>query len=213
MHRINISIVMKTPKLFLLFLLLLISCGSTNTGDENVKIINMDDPLSDQLPPENQPAPPPNPGGPIPDPELPLNEFQSDMLFLVNEARAQSRMCGSDFFPAAPAVIWDTRIQDSAFVHSMDMAESGQFSHIGTDGSNPGDRLLMEGYNWSTWGENILVGLEGHAAVIDAWLDTEGHCSILMNPAFKEVGIDFAEGMFGGRMTLYWTLDIATESN
>ncbi len=134
------------------------------------------------------------------------------MLDLVNSARAQSRNCGADFFPAAPPLVWDDRIENAAQVHSEDMALNQNFSHTGTDGSNAGDRLLMQGYNWRTWGENILVGLDDAADAIDAWLDSPGHCSIIMNPTLEEVGAGVAQGNFQDRTASYWTLVFASEN-
>lgn len=148
---------------------------------------------------------------PTPEPGQPLNEFQSLVLGLVNNARSQARNCGSEFFSAAPAVNWDTRIENAALAHSEDMAQNQNFSHTGTDGSNTGDRLLMQNYNWNTWGENILVGLDNARDAIDAWIGSSGHCSIIMNPSLKEVGAGIAEGIFQGRSASYWTLVFASE--
>lgn len=157
--------------------------------------------------------PPSGPAPPDPGSDEPLNNFQASMLELVNEARAQSRNCGGDFFPAAPPVNWDIRIENAAVKHSTDMAQMRDLTHIGSEGSDPGDRLLTEGYDWFTFGENILVGLDNGANVIDNWLNSQGHCSIIMNPIFEEVGVGAAEGVFQGNATTYWTLDLATENN
>ena len=162
-----------------------------------------------------QPTATPSPAPTIPPmspPGGPLNGFQSQVLDLVNEARAQPRNCGGDFFPSAPPVSWDERIEDAALVHSVDMARNENFSHTGTDGSNAGDRLLMQGYNWNTWGENILVGLDDAAAAIDAWIGSTGHCRIIMNQSLREVGAGVAQGFYQGNTASYWTLLFATEN-
>ena len=159
--------------------------------------------------PTQTPNPTPSPTNP---PGGPLNEFQSQVLDLVNEARAQARNCGSEFFPTAPPVGWDERIEAAALVHSQDMAQNQNFSHTGTDGSNAGDRLLMQGYNWNTWGENILVGLDDARESIDAWIGSSGHCSIIMSPSLREVGAGIARGIFQGNNASYWTLLFATEN-
>lgn len=87
-----------------------------------------------QAPPTPTPTPT-NAPAPTQPPDQPLNDFQSLVLDLVNSARAQGRNCGNEFFPAAPEVIWDIRIQDAALAHSVDMAQNQNFSHTGTDGS------------------------------------------------------------------------------
>lgn len=213
--------------LLILLLAILVSCDSV--GDSNNGSMNdaMPDnpsmqtsppvmPTTQPLPPSTTPTPtalptiPPNPT-PFPEPDQPLNEFQSLILDLVNTARAEARNCGGDFFPAAPEVNWDIRIQDAALAHSVDMAQNQNFSHTGTDGSNAGDRLLIQDYNWSTWGENILVGLDDATDAIDAWIGSPGHCSIIMNLSLKEVGVGVAQGIFQGRNASYWTLVFASE--
>jgi hypothetical protein len=46
---------------------------------------------------------------------------------------------------------------------------------------------------------------------MQAWLDSEGHCSNLMTPAFAEIGAAFAEGQYlGNPVAPYWTFDLAT---
>lgn len=224
-------------KLLILLFVILISCDSVgDSGNGDMQNIEPDNPTMQpaptvsptlqppgappttqptQAPPVATPQPtaaPTIPPNPTQLPDQPLNEFQSLVLSLVNGARAEARNCGSEFFPAAPAVNWDIRIEDAALAHSLDMAQNQNFSHTGTDGSDAGDRLLMQGYNWSTWGENILVGLDDATDAVDAWIGSSGHCSIIMSPSLKEVGAGVAQGIFQGNSASYWTLVFATES-
>jgi uncharacterized protein YkwD len=140
------------------------------------------------------------------------DEIQALMLFLVNEARSEDRFCGEDFFPAAPPVTWDDRIEESALVHSLDMAENQYFDHIAPDGSNAGDRLIDADYQPDAWGENILVGLENISVVLDNWIESPSHCDVIMHPNLHELGVGMARGNYQGRSTLYWTMVMATES-
>jgi uncharacterized protein YkwD len=204
-----------------------------DSDDGRMAEIMPDNPLMNPSPPDTPPvqdpplmptgAPPINPSptpqptnpplvDPEPAPDPSLDGFQSLILSLVNAARAEARNCGGTPFPAAPPVNWDERIESAALGHSEDMALNENFSHTGTDGSNAGDRLLMEGYDWSRWGENILVGLDDAAEAIDAWIDSPGHCSIMMDPSFKEVGAGIAEGLFQSGTASYWTLVFAAEN-
>lgn len=201
----------KSSICLIVFLLVgfLIACdggGESGTGSDNSGgNVLLDDSASDQGPgdtPTDDPTPPDS-----------LNDFQSTMLGLINDARSQSRNCGSQFFNAAPGVIWDDRIEASAQLHSEDMAASHELSHTGSDGSDAGDRLLMENYDWFSWGENILFGLNNAGAAIDALLDSPSHCSILMSPSFLEVGAGSTKGSIGGNSSTFWTIVLATESN
>lgn len=189
----------------ILFLGFLVACdggGDSDTaGGGGGGTIILDDSDSGQgsggSPPQN-PAPPDS-----------LNDFQDFILEIVNQARSQSRNCGNQFFAAAPDVIWDERIEAAAEMHSQDMAANGRLSHSGSDGSDAGDRLLMENYDWFTWGENILFGLNNAQDALDALLDSPSHCSLIMGPDFLEVGAGSAQGS----NSTYWTFLFATESN
>jgi len=154
-----------------------------------------------------------SPGPTNPPSTNPPGGLESTMLELINETRAEGRDCGSEFFPAAPPLIWDDRVAAAAEGHSEDMAENRFFDHEGSDGSDTGDRLMNEGYDPSAWGETILVGIEDEAAVVEAFFDSPDHCMILMDPSYEDVGVGAAEGIFKGQSTLYWTIDVATESN
>jgi uncharacterized protein YkwD len=115
-------------------------------------------------------------------------------------------MCGDAVFNSTHEVIWNDKIFRAAQEHSEDMATNDFFDHIGSDGSNPGDRLLAQGYSWSAWGEDIALNARNDVEVINLWLNSPGHCSIIMNPNFFEVGVGMAVGDNSG---LYWTLDMA----
>lgn|GEM_PF-2002291 len=197
------------PHLYIIFALLaafLIACdGGGNSGDTGGSLI-LDDSASGQdpggTPPGGDPAPPGS-----------LNDFQAFMLGVINQARSQSRNCGNEFFQPAPPVTWDDRIETAAQVHSDDMAATQNVSHTGSDGSDPGDRLLMENYDWFTWGENILFGLNNGDDAVDALLQSPSHCASIMNPGFKEVGAGSSPGSFQGSSSTYWTVLFATENN
>jgi uncharacterized protein YkwD len=139
-----------------------------------------------------------------------IDEIRQEFLDTVNEARAVDRVCGTTHYDAAPQVSWDDRLAMASYLHSFDMASNGFFSHTGSDGSAAGDRISREGYPWSTYGENIAVGFPSVASVVQAWLDSEGHCRNIMNPAFREIGAGRAEGPFSGTPeAAYWTFDLA----
>lgn len=139
------------------------------------------------------------------------NSFDTTMLGLINDARAQARNCGNTFYPAAPPLNWDDRVAAAALAHSTDMAENNFFGHIGSDGSDPGDRLMNEGYDAKLWGEDIAVGFDLEADVMNAWLNSPDHCANIMDPSYEDVGVGVDEGMFMGKMEKYWTADLATE--
>jgi uncharacterized protein YkwD len=133
------------------------------------------------------------------------------MLDLINRARAEARNCGDMFFPAAPPLKWDDRVAAAALGHSTDMAGTNSFGHEGSDGSNTGDRLMNKGYDSMLWGENIAVGYDQAAQVMNAWLKSPGHCANVMDASYEDVGVGLAKGKYKGKTATYWTLDLAAE--
>jgi uncharacterized protein YkwD len=154
----------------------------------------------------------PPPGNPGPGTGIPgIESIRQEFLDAVNQARSASRMCGTDAYDAAPPVAWNDSLAMAAFLHSSDMAVNQFFSHTGSDGSSPGDRIDRQGYDWWTYGENIAVGYPTVSAVMQGWLGSDGHCRNIMNPVFEEIGAAYAEGPYlGTSSALYWTFDLAT---
>jgi len=73
-------------------------------------------------------SPPTNPTGPIGCDASPA-EMQSRMLSLINEARASARQCGSESMAATTPLSWNTTLEATARLHSLDMASVNFFSH------------------------------------------------------------------------------------
>ena len=139
-----------------------------------------------------------------------IDSIRGEFLDAVNLARSEDRLCGNELSRAAPAVTWSDVLAMAAYLHSEDMATNELFSHTGSDGSNPGERIDRQGYDWWTYGENIAIGYPSVSAVMQGWLGSEGHCRNIMNPAFTEIGAAFAEGQYQGNpAALYWTFDLA----
>ncbi len=119
----------------------------------------------------------------------PATPEQQKLLDLVNNARTSGHQCGSTYYPPAPTVTWNSTLTTAAQKHSDYMSTNNNLSHTGSNGSSAGDRITAEGYNWSTYGENIAVGFATEEAVVKGWLESEGHCKNIMNPNFTEMGI------------------------
>lgn len=152
------------------------------------------------------PPPPAPPGSGIPG----IDSIRQEFLDAVNQARSAGRFCGNTSHPAVPPVSWNDSLAMSAYLHSEDMAAIPFFSHTGSDGSSPGDRITREGYAWRTYGENIAVNYPTVSAVLQGWLGSDGHCRNIMNPSFTEIGAAYAEGPYPGTPSApYWTFDLA----
>ena len=81
--------------------------------------------------------------------EAELKDLCADVIVLTNQQRANYGL---------PPLAANAALAAAATAHSNDMANKNFFSHTGSDGSNPGQRISRAGYNWYTYGENIAAG-------------------------------------------------------
>lgn len=131
-------------------------------------------------------------------------QIETRALVLINAARAEARFCGEQYFPAAPALRWNTLLYEAAHAHSEDMAGHNFFSHTGSSGSAAGQRISSTGYSWSAVAENIAAGQIDVRSAIDGWIDSPGHCQNLMNTDYRDVAVACVEDA-GSDFARYWT--------
>lgn len=141
-----------------------------------------------------------------------MAEFHDAALVLLNARRSAGARCGAlGSFAAAPALAWQPQLAQAAWQHDEDMAANDFFSHAGSDGSSGGARAAAAGYMSSAWGENIAAGQPSVEAVVAAWMDSDGHCANIMNPAYRDVGLACVSGAAGNGYPSYWTLLLAAQ--
>jgi uncharacterized protein YkwD len=143
------------------------------------------------------------PADPVPVPPDPTVVNKTLLIRMINDVRKKGCRCGDTWYPAAPAVTWNNRLEQAALVHSNDMYANNYFSHAAKDGSKAGDRLDDIGYHWRTYGENIAFGYREEKEVVRGWILSPGHCKNIMNKAYKEMGV--------ARVGDYWTQVFATQ--
>ncbi len=122
-----------------------------------------------------------------------------EVLRLTNDVRKRGE-CG---YPPAPALVWSDTLARSAQVHAEDMLAQDYFNHYSQDGRSPTDRILAAGYAHGVpTGENIAKGQQTAVEVVQAWVDSPGHCKNLMGVQYKYLGVGYAGGVwvqnFGG---------------
>ena len=144
-----------------------------------------------------------NANDPVPDIKDPSPVNRTLLLQLINNVRKKGCQCGDTFYPAAPAVVWNSQLEQAALIHSNDMYANKYFSHAAKDGSKAGDRIEDAGYYWRTYGENIAFGYRGETEVVKGWILSPGHCKNIMSKSFKEMGV--------ARVGDYWTQVFATK--
>ena len=135
--------------------------------------------------------------------ETPSN-IRNNMLRLVNQARSKDRACGDQFYPAVSTLRWNNKLVRAARTHTVDMATNNFFDHRGSDNSIAESRIQKAGYRWVTAGENLAGALETSKEVVNKLLRSPTHCTIIMNPQFREMGAA-CQNNADSDLILYWT--------
>lgn len=130
----------------------------------------------------------------------PWNDPERTVLELVNQDRAG---LGLGLLTA------DDRLLAAARAHSRDMANNTFVGHIGSDGSNAGDRAAAAGYAATAWGEDVATGYRTAASVVDAWLADPGHRMIIRKGIFTDAGVGYVALAADADFETYWTLIVA----
>jgi uncharacterized protein YkwD len=137
-------------------------------------------PTTESPEPEPEPEPSSPPDSEEPDPGAdPETVAAGEVVALVNAERAQAG--------CQPLVI-DAALSRLAADHSQDMAERGYFDHTDPDGRDPWDRAAAAGVD-NLGGENIAQGQPDAQAVMDAWMNSEGHRANILNCDFTTIGV------------------------
>ncbi|MDX3609983.1 MULTISPECIES: CAP domain-containing protein [Streptomyces] len=135
-------------------------------------------------PPKTSAAPPP---GKKPSPSPTDASARSEVLALVNQERAKAGC--SPLSTSAP-------LTSLAQNFSEDMAARGFFDHTDPDGDSPWDRAAQAGVQGLA-AENIARGQADAQAVMEGWMNSEGHRANILNCDYKTIGIGVHEGSGG----------------
>lgn len=111
---------------------------------------------------------------------------EAEVVRLVNQERAKV---------GCSAVRSDAALAALAGDFSADMAARGFFDHTDPDGDTPWDRAAQAGVN-GMGGENIARGQADAAAVMESWMNSDGHRANILNCDYTTlgVGVHFADG-------------------
>lgn len=197
--------------------------GSAGDGNESSAGATSADPTGPEPSSDDTSAPdtPGDPSADVPDTEhcAPVADWdpawaqwEQEVLLLVNENRAAGANCDTEgeFGPAEPLTM-EPMLRCSARLHSMDMFERDFFDHTNPDGLDPFDRMAEAGFEGSYMGENIAYGQASPEQVMADWMESDGHCSNIMNPNFTLIGVGYHEGADNPRDGKhFWTQNFGT---
>ncbi len=131
-----------------------------------------------------------------------MSDLEHETLALINAFRAEINDCGGEITESTEPLFWHPNLDAAAEAHGQDMFDRNVLSHVGSDGSTLGDRLVVAEYEAIAFGENVAKGPRTPAEVIQAFKDSPAHCSVMASPHFRQVGIS--------KVGDFWVLDFGT---
>lgn len=118
--------------------------------------------------------------------------FEQEVVRLTNNERSSRGV--------SPLTLnWE--VARVARIKSEDMDKNKYFSHTSPTYGSPFDMLKDFGIKFSAAAENIAKGQRTAAAVVNAWMNSQGHRENILNANFTEMGAGYSN-MSG---TPYWT--------
>ncbi|MDR4888281.1 CAP domain-containing protein [Fredinandcohnia sp. QZ13] len=130
------------------------------------------------------PAPAPATGG--------VSNFERQVIDLTNAQRKKNGL---------PALQMDTALSKVAKTKANDMQQKNYFSHTSPTYGSPFDMMRDFGVSYKTAGENIAKGQTSPEAVVNAWMNSEGHRKNILNANFTHIGVGHqASGNYWSQM-------------
>ena len=116
------------------------------------------------------------------------NSFETEVVRLVNIERRKRGI--------SPLSI-SSKLSAAAAIRANELTQ--KFSPTRLDGSSYSTAVENTGYMYSYVGENIAAGQKSPQAVMDTWMNSNGHRANILNPNYTEigVGVDYANNIYG----------------
>lgn len=74
---------------------------------------------------------------------------------------------------------------------AQDITQQQGLSHVGTDGSEPEDRLRAQGLRSCLTAENIAKGQHTAKSVVSSWMNSPGHRANILNRRVTQFGLGY----------------------
>lgn len=130
------------------------------------------------------------PSKPDTDTSSSVSDYEKKVVELVNEIRRDNGLSELKI---------NTELCTVARAKSQDMKDKNYFSHTSPTYGSPFDMMKTFGISYRTAGENIAMGYSTPEAVVNAWMNSEGHRANILKASYKEIGVGYvASGN-------YWT--------
>ncbi|WP_294622239.1 CAP domain-containing protein [uncultured Roseovarius sp.] len=118
---------------------------------------------------------------------LPVAAVAQAMQDLGPSARDQINASRAEAGRSALSV--NRQLTQAAAAHARDLADTGAFSHTGSNGSSVGDRVRGQGYGFCFVAENIAKGQGSLEQVLSGWMASPGHRRNILASQAREFGL------------------------
>ena len=114
------------------------------------------------------------------------------VLNLVNQERTKAGLS---------RLTLNSKLSSVAQMKAEDMAKNRYFSHNSPTYGSAFDMMKDYGISYMTAGENIAKGQKSAEAVMNAWMNSQGHRANILRDRYTELGVGYAVDENG---TTYW---------
>ena len=126
------------------------------------------------------------------------------LLFLATRAHAQSSDAAADLAARinqeriarglVPFAL-NAQLTAAAQAHANDVAQTANYSHIGSDGSTATERIARAGYGKYSWGYRVgenWARYRDTATAMAMWMESTPHRNNILHAYYREIGIGIA---------------------
>ncbi len=111
-----------------------------------------------------------------------ISAYEKQVVDLINDIRLQNGL--------SPLTV-NTKLCSVARLKSQDMHDKHYFSHQSPTYGSPFDMMKQFGITYRSAGENIAMGQSSPQAVVNAWMNSEGHRANILNASFTQIGMGY----------------------
>lgn len=108
--------------------------------------------------------------------------YEAEVVRLVNAIRRENGL-------GELSLNWE--LSRVARYKSQDMADNFYFSHTSPTYGSPFQMIRAFGLTYRTAGENIAYGYSTPQAVVNSWMNSEGHRKNILNPSYTQIGVGY----------------------
>ncbi len=157
-----------------------IEAPDTNLPDAEAPDVNIPSEKPEVTPPSDH----------IPGEDETVKSYAEQVVDLVNAERAKVNL---------PALTMSEDLNNAAQVRAVETTKS--FSHTRPNGSSFSTVLAENNISYRGAGENIAWGQKTPEAVVNAWMNSDGHRANILNKKFTTIGV----GYYVNNGRPYWT--------